>query len=210
MPGYILGFGATGVPGNYFQIRSKTTAQIANGAAMENYSQARWGVYALTPTEQPGSGCYVLGIPGYLPADVYSATLYLPLGSSPAPGDTPFDDEDFGWDGANIVWQGSPMNIGQINGSAVAAANLSISAQQFVKGLATGGVLNTSQMTTGLLSAVPNIYAGRVMYFTSGVNAGLAVLITAYTVSGGMLTFIGFNNQPAPAAPAIGDAFLII
>jgi hypothetical protein len=65
-------------------------------------------------------------------------------------------------------------------------------------------------MTTNLVAAVANIYAGRVIYFTSGVNAGLACLITAYAVTGGRLTFIAFSNQPAPSAPSAADTFLIV
>lgn len=209
MSGEIICYGATGQT-NYFQIRSLLSAQIANGAGLEVYNQSHWGNYVIPATEQAGSGAYVAGIPGYLAASPYQAVLYTQLGGSPASGDTPISTTEFSWDGGNIIYVGSTVNVGKINGSAAAAVNLAASANALVIGAAAAGTLTTTQMTTNLTIPVGNIPDGRVLIFTSGVNAGLACLITAYVVSGGRLTFIAYGNNPAPSAPSAADTFIIL
>lgn len=204
----IFGSGATGQVGVYVQVRS-FLGTIGNGAALEAYNQAHWADYVNSSPEQAGAGEYAFTVPGYLPAGLYKATFYVPLGGSPASGDTPFATEYFSWDGSNVLYLGSSMNVGKINGNATAAVNLALSAGTFVVGAAAAGTLTTSQMTTTLTQTVANILAGRVLIFTSGVNAGLAVLITAYAVTGGRLTFIAYNNQVAPSAPSAADTFII-
>lgn len=210
MSGTIFASGATGQSNVYAQIRSLSTGLIGNGTAMEAYNQAHWANYVNSAPEQAGSGEYAVIVPGYLPAGRYKATFYVPLGGSAASGDTPFDTEIFDWDGSNVMNVGSALNVGSINGSAPAAVNLGKSANAFAVGAAAAGTLTTSQMSTNLAASVANIYAGRTLYFTSGVNAGLAVLITAYAVTGGVVTFIAYNNQTAPSAPGVGDTFLVI
>lgn len=194
----------------YFQVMRATDAEMANGAGLESYNEAHWGNYVIASPEQTGSGRYVMTVPGYLPAGRYYALPFIQIGGSPAAGDTPIDILQFDWDGGNIVGVTAPLNMGQINGSALAAANLSASAGIMKTGAAAAGTLTTTQMTTGLTDTVPNIYAGRLLLFTSGVNKGLACLITAYAVTGGKLTFISYGNLPAPAAPSIGDTFVIV
>lgn len=196
----------------YGQIRSAFTAQVANGSGLEVYNPSNWSLYSIIMPEQTGSGCYILTVPGYLAAGRYFVGVYLCTISSPTPGigDTPIDFVFFDWDGGNVIGLGSALNMGAVNGSTPAAINLALSANAFVAGTAAAGTLTNVQMTTGLTATVPNIYAGRTMYFLTGVNKGLAVLVTAYTVTGGRLTFIAYNNLPAPAAPGVGDTFLII
>lgn len=211
MGGVITGSGATGQANIYAQIRNRTTGQLANGVGMEAYNQAHWTSYAITTPEQAGSGEYVLTLPGYVPDGNYKATYYIPLnGTSPLSGDTPFSTEEFDVVGGNVIGVGSPLNVGQINGSAQAAINLAAASATGVIGAAVAGTLSTTQMTTNLAASVANVYAGRILYFTSGVNAGFAVLITAYVVSGGKLTFIAYNNLPLPSAPSAADTFIII
>lgn len=209
MGGFIFASGPTGLT-VYGQLVSVAASTVANGAALEAYNQGHWANYVNSMPEQAGSGRYGLSVPGYLPAGRYLLNSFIQGGGSPAAGDTSLDITYFDWDGANVIYLGSALNVGQINGSSTAAARLAVSAAQFVIGAAAAGTLSTSQMTTNLGASVANIYAGRVLYFTSGVNAGLAVLITAYAVTGGRLTFVGFNNQPAPSAPSAADAFIII
>lgn len=195
----------------YGQILSAVDAQIANGVGVEAYNQAHFSNYTMPSFEHLGASRYIITVPGYLPAGRFFVMPFIAQNPGvPAVGDTPLDIIFFDWDGANIIWLGSGVNVSKINGSAPAAVNLAASANQFVIGAAAAGILNTSQMTTNLGAAVANIYAGRVLYFTSGVNQGLAVLITAYAVTGGKLTFIGFNNQPAPSAPSASDTFVVI
>lgn len=194
----------------YFQVMRATDAEMANGVSLEAYNEAHWGDYDITAPEQPGSGRYVMTVPGYLPAGRYYALPFLQLGGSPSAGDTPIDILQFDWDGGNIVGVTAPLNMGEINGSALAAANLSASAAIMKTGAAAAGTLTTTQMTTGLTDTVANIYAGRILLFTSGVNKGLACLITAYAVTGGKLTFIAYGNLPAPSAPSASDTFVIV
>ena len=210
MSGFIFGTSATGQSNLYAQLVSQITGFYGNGIAMEAYNQAHWNNYVINTPENAGSGKYVLSVPGYIPAGRYEATFYIPLGGSAASGDTPFSTTVFDWDGANIINVGSALNVGSINGSASAAVNLGKSANAFVVGVAAAGTLNGTQMTTNLVATVPNIYAGRTLYFITGVNAGLAVLVTAYAVTGGMITFIAYGNLPAPSAPGVADQFLII
>lgn len=202
-------FAASGVSGNYSMIRSLTTGKVWNGSAMVTWNVANWLTYNVAAPEDTGSGAYIMTIPGSLPADAYQGVLYTPVGVSSASGDSPVQTENFAWDGSNLVWVGSALNVGQINGSAAAAVKLGVSAGTFVTGAAAAGTLSTTQMTTNLSATVANIYAGRVLYFTSGVNAGLAVLITAYAVTGGRLTFVAYGSLPAPAAPSAADQFVI-
>ena len=194
----------------YAQIVDAALGKVANGAGLEVYNLSHWGNYTNTMAEQSGSGRYILTIPGYLPAGHYYAWIYLQIGGSPAAGDTSMDFITFDWDGSNILGVGSGLNVTQINGVAAAAVKLSTSASALVTGAAASGTLTTSQMTTNLVASVANIYAGRVLIFTSGVNVGLAVLITAYAVTGGKLTFIAYGNSPAPSAPSAADTFLIL
>lgn len=210
MGGYIPALAATG---NilYGALQSQTTGKWWNGATMGNFAGGSWATYAVSWPENPGSGNFTLPVPGALPADAYWVYPYIRVGGSPVLGaDTPLDILRLDWDGANILSLGSALNIGAINGSLTAAVKLAVSANAFVTGAAAAGTLSTSQMTTTLTDTVPNIYAGRTMIFTSGVNAKLAVLITAYAVTGGRLTFVAYNNQPAPSAPSAADTFIIL
>ena len=195
----------------YFQIMSMENGQVANGVGLENYNLAHWANYVISASEQTGSGRYVASIPGYLPNGYYVANAYVAINpGSPAAGDTPTDLLRFGWKDGNIVDIISSVDIGSINGSTVAVENLSLSAEEYVIGEAVAGTLSTSQMTTNLTADVSNVYARRVMVFTSGDLAGFAVLITAFNPTGAKLTFIGYNNQTLPSAPSVGDAFLIL
>lgn len=195
----------------YVVLMDMLTGQMWNGVAMENYNQSHWANYAISATEQAGSGRYLLTVPGGLPNSNYWATPYLQTGGSPAVGqDNGMDILRFGWRDGNLIDLNSGLNVGQINGSGPAAVNLAVSANALVIGAAASGTLSSSQMTTNLTATVANIYAGRVLIFTSGVNAGLAVLITAYAVTGGKLTFIAYGNIPAPSAPSAGNTFIIL
>lgn len=194
----------------YAALMNMADGAMWNGASREPFNPARWGNYAVAMSEQSGSGRYLLSIPVGLPAGDYWVTPYIQNGGAPSlSGDTPLDILRLGWDGTNIVDFGSGINVVRINGSALAAANLAVSAGTFVIGAAVAGALTATQMTTNLPGTVANMYSGRVLLFTTGVNAGIAVLITAYVVAGGQLTFIAYNNQVLATPPSIGDTFVI-
>lgn len=195
----------------YTIIQDALSGQYFNGSTMENYNLSNIANYCRSNTEDSGSGRFRYTVSGSLPAGRYFASPYVQSGGSPSPAiDTPLDILFFDWDGANIVWLQSGVNISKVNGSAAAAVNLAASAGTAVIGAAAAGTLTTSQMTTNLTATVANTYAGRVLYFTSGANIGFAVLITAYAVTGGRLTVIGYNNLPLPVAPSAADTFIII
>lgn len=195
----------------YGQIASAGDATIWNGTALEAYNQSHWALYTVVATEQAGSGRYIMTIPGGLPNGRYFISVFLALSGTPAFGDTPIDFVFFDWRDGNALGLGSGLNIGQINGSSPAAVNLGLSANTFVIGATIAGSLTTQVMTTNLApsGAFANMYAGRILYFTSGVNAGLAVLITAFLVLNGRVTFIAYGNSGAPSAPGVGDTFII-
>jgi hypothetical protein len=194
-------------------IQDMQTAQIWNGSSMEVYNSSDWASYNVSMPEQAGSGRYILTIPGGLPAGNYWVTPYL-LSNPPTPSlgaDTPLDILRLGWNGSAIIEINSGLNVGAINGSVQAAVDLATSSNTFVIGAAAAGTLSGVQMTTNLApaNAFANMYSGRTLLFTSGVNAGLAVLVTGFAVSGGRLTFIAYGNLPAAVAPSVGDTFII-
>lgn len=97
------------------------------------------------------------------------------------------------------------VNIGKINGSAEAAADLALSAATIVSGAAATGTLSTTQMTTDLAEATDDHYNGRIIIWTSGVLKDQATNITDYAGSGGLLTFTAVTE-----APSDSDTFVIV
>lgn len=213
MGGYLIAEAATGQT-VYNILQSMSTGQLWNGSAMEAYNQSHIGNYAIATSEQSGSGRYILAVPGGLPSDNYWASSYIETVNpgTPTLGDTPLDIMRFGWLAGNIVDVGSGVNVGAINGSTSAAVNLAIASNAYVVGAAAAGTLTTSSMTTNLApaNAFANMFSGRTLIFTSGVNAALAVLVTAFAVTGGKLTFVAYGSLPAPSAPSNGDTFLLL
>lgn len=70
--------------------------QIWNGSAFVTYVEANWATYAITATEQAGSGSYFATIPvGITAAGTYSWAAYIQLAGSPAALDTPVDKGPF-------------------------------------------------------------------------------------------------------------------
>ena len=96
-------------------------------------------------------------------------------------------------------------NSDQIAGNANAATQLSLSARTIVSGTAQTGTLSTTQMTTDLTEATTDHYKSRIIIWTSGALQNQATDITAYSGTGGLLTFTAVTE-----APANGDKFIII
>lgn len=211
MGGVIPALAATGQI-SFTVYMDKVTGFLWTGLTMESFNPSHWSSYAIAAVEQAGSGRYISSIPATLPAGKYWVSPYLQVNpGGPAIGvDTPLDILSLNWDGTNIVDISSALNVGQINGSAVAAAYLALGVQLYVPGAAASGTLTTSQMTTNLTNTIANAYAGRILIFTSGANLGVAALITAYAVSGGKLTFIAYNNLTIPSVPSAADTFIIV
>ena len=110
--------------------------------------------------------------------------------------------DDTGTSGVAIT---AAVDIGSINGSTPAATNLKKAALGIVSGAAIAGTLTTSQMTTDLTEATNDHYVERVVVWTSGVLAGQAATITAYTGSSKMLTYSITTDAPSAA-----DTFVIV
>jgi hypothetical protein len=208
----ILAQAATGFT-VYGGIVDRASGNYWNGASMEAYNQAHWANYVVSMPENAGSGTYVMTVPGGLPNGQYWVLPYLRINPSPTVGvDTPLDVLRLDWLSGNAIYVGSPLNVGFINGSSSAAIALAVAANAYVIGAAAAGTLTTASMTTNLApsNAVANMYAGRILIFTSGLNAGIAVLLTAFAVTGGKLTFQAYNSGTLPVAPSAGDTFIIL
>lgn len=99
------------------------------------------------------------------------------------------------------------VNIGAIDGSTTAATKLKTGSGLSVIGAAETGTLTTTSMTTDLTGYSDGHFVGRALYFTSGANANVAVRVTGYTESTGLVTF---DEIPTGNAPANGNTFIII
>lgn len=96
-------------------------------------------------------------------------------------------------------------DLQKIRGSATAAVNLGGSARCIVLGLAETGTLSTTEMTTDLVESTADHYKDRVLIWYTGALAGQATEVTAYTGTGGKLTYTAVTDSPAD-----GDAFVLI
>lgn len=94
-----------------------------------------------------------------------------------------------------------------ISGSATAADNLERGALAAVLGAAVSGTLSSTQMSTGLTEATNDHYKDRMLIWTTGSLAGVAVKITAYN---GTTKVITYNATPTGESPSDGDTFIIV
>ena len=97
------------------------------------------------------------------------------------------------------------VDVGKLNGSAEAAADLALSAATIVSGAAAVGTLSTTVMTTNLTEATDDHYNGRQLLWTSGVLEDQATGITDYNGTSKALTFTAVTE-----APSNGDTFVIV
>ena len=96
-------------------------------------------------------------------------------------------------------------NVSAINNVNQSAINLEKSASAIVTGAAIAGTLSTTQMTTDLAEATNDHYNGRIIIWTTGVLAGQATDITAYSGTSKMLTYTAVTEAPTAA-----DTFVIV
>jgi hypothetical protein len=94
-----------------------------------------------------------------------------------------------------------------INGSLPAAALQSYAALGIVSALAIAGTLSATAMTTDLTEATNDHYKDRALVFLTGVLAGAAVRISAYTGATKLLTY---SATPTGEAPSAGDRFILV
>lgn len=92
----------------------------------------------------------------------------------------------------------------KVKGDATAAANLLAALLSELTGTASGGGHSTTVMNTDIGATVANKFAGRRVYWTSGVlNRESATIIS--NTAGGQLTYAATT-----AAPSNGDTFVIV
>lgn len=169
-------------------------------AAWENYNQGNWAHYAIALTEYTSSGIYTLAYPSGIPAGTLSTEMvYQQNGASPTLPALP------GGDSFLTLMQSQGANVQTIAGDGSAPIQLAQSADTIVSGAAIAGTLSATQMSTNLTNPHANAYNGRVIIWTSGALQNQASTITAYAVTGGVLTF-----SAKTGAPAAGDAFVIV
>ncbi len=91
--------------------------------------------------------------------------------------------------------------------SSSAADNLEASALTMVRGTAQSGTLSSTEMTTNLTEATTDHYKNRYVMWTSGVLDGSFATISAYTSTGGKLTY---DTTKTGESPSAGDTFIIV
>jgi hypothetical protein len=104
-------------------------------------------------------------------------------------------------DAVNVASQGEVFSFISDTLLAVWLATL----ETAVTGTAQTGTLSTTQMSTNLTEATADHYVNRWVYWRTGALAGQHARITAYTPTGGVLTFTTITE-----APANGDTFVIL
>ena len=184
----------TGV--NLYVVLHNPNGQVwnTNSQAWEAYNSAHWSNYAISLTEQTGSGYYSAAMPSGIGAVLPTEVTYVQAGGSPTLGDAPA-----------FVGQSQGTNVAAVVGDVQAADNLEQSLSSEVPGAAATGTLSLTQATTNLTNANAGAYRGRALLWISGALAGIAALITDYATAGGLLTF-----TPVPVAPSNGDKFIIV
>jgi hypothetical protein len=217
MAGYIEVGSQTG--NTVYAMLRNAQKQVWNGSTWVAYNVANWSQYVIALTEDTSSGFYTAAVPaGINTAIRLTILVYQQLGGSPAAGDDFIGNATGIYDGANweTGWStnvrtltslpAAGVDVTLINGSAVAAQRLAISAANMPKGKAVTGTLTVSQFTTDLSFATNDILYGRVVYWTTGNLVGQVAAIAAYDGATKKITVF----QPMVAAPANNDEFIIL
>ena len=180
----------------YAFLVSRTTGQYWNNStsAFESYSAGNYALYAI-PLTETSPGYYFATRPSGLQGAIVSDVIYLQNGASPVIGDTLIS-----------LLHGQGDNISAINSDTVSPVNLQLGLDTETVGTVASGSITQTGFSTTLLNVSNSAYVGMTIRFTSGVNAGIAGLISGYTSAGGVISLlVGF-----PSVPAVGDAFIIV
>ena len=170
---------------------------VWNGLAFEAFNSAHWATYAVPLTEQSPSGYYRAAFPAGIGDLLTTEATYNQQGVSPALVDaTP---------GPISIGQSQGVDVAAVVHSEQAAANMYANLALLVPGSVQTGAATTTYCKTNISATLTNVYNGRLIVFTSGVCAGSAGVITAYSVASSVVYF-----TMLPATPAPGDGFLII
>lgn len=163
----------------------------------ESYNSANWAQYAVALTEQSSSGYYRASPPAGIGSALTTECIYSQVGGSPALSDAQ--------PGPAGIGQAQGVDIASVDHDETAASNMSVNLKQLQQGSATSSTLTTTQMSTNLTASVTNLYAGRLLIFTSGALTQEITTITGYNGTTKVLTF-----TTTTSAPSAGDGFLII
>jgi hypothetical protein len=98
----ILDYGVSG-QNIYAWIRSRSSNEFWNGAAMEPYTSANYANYDVAMPELGSSHAYVFTCPAALPADDYDLLCRLRAGATPAESDLPISEISDHWDGVSLT-----------------------------------------------------------------------------------------------------------
>ena len=164
--------------------------------AFEAFNSANWADYAISLTEQTGSGyfrgVYPSGISGVITTDV----IYTQAGIAPALIDAP----------ASGIGQSLGVNLASINMDTSAVAKLLASLGTMALGAVTSSGTSTPILLYVDLNDASDVYQGRLLAMRSGAAVRAIANITAFDPTAHTLALAG----PLPAAPAVGDLFIII
>lgn len=164
------------------------------------YDNTKWSEYAITMTEQTGSGYYRVG--QTIPDLDVNTTDAVYERISP----TPTLPSDSGGDVLLGMGQSQGANVMTISESFEAASNLSFSAGSMEQGTVVDDVDNSvSQVKTDLTSTLEDAYRGRVIIFTSGDLIRVAAIIKSFDPDTGIL---GFTD--IPQEPTADDTFIVV
>ena len=167
-----------------------------NSLAFENFNSAHWGQYAISLTEQTGSGYYSATYPAEITDTLTTETIYVQGGGSPAIGDAP----PIG------IAQSQGTNVAAIGNEVTAAANLAASAGSMITGALVSGTLSTTEFTTDLPDVTDDVYIGRIVIFTSGDLIRQVGNIIAYDGATSKITVAA----PFTDVPSVADKFVVV
>lgn len=187
----------------YFMVRGQVgglnkiwnTTLNAGAGGWQTYNSANWSQYAISMTEDTGSGVYIGVYPPNISAVLTAETIYVQGGGSPAIGDAP----------ASGIGSSQGSNISGIVGDAQTALNMG----EAVGSEQTGALIGTptaSLLPTDLLSAVSDAFIGRILIMTSGGATQQVAYVNAYDGSTKILTLA----TPLVTTPLAGDTFVIV
>lgn len=96
--------------------------QIWNGSAFVSYVTANLGTYAVTMTEQGAASQFYAGTFPATSAGIYTVSVFVRAGGSPAEGDVCAETVRISWDGAALT--GATLSATERNAAATAMLDL--------------------------------------------------------------------------------------
>jgi hypothetical protein len=198
----------------YAIVRNSVGQAWDTGAsAFEAYATASLGDYDIALVEQGTASRYYVGtFPSAIAAGVYSVTVYVRAGGSPAEGDDIAGAGSIEWSGTAVIpLTNLPVNVMQINSLTGAAQKQAAAANSMVSVTVTTGSSTTVIETSSLSPAAADTdqFAGRALVFLSTTTTttlrGTAARIASMT-AGGQITL----QDALGDTPVSGDLAIIV